>query len=120
MPTLASSCRREEVLDRRAVSHSLLNFFNAGSFRVAADCLDIGGLETIFQILLLQLIRCRDCNGAQFMKTDDDRPELPVPAKEEHYAVTLLDALCFEVVRSTCAHLLHLKECETTLEFVLI
>ena len=120
MPALTSSRRREEMLDRRAVGHCLLDFFNTCCLSVAADCLDIGGLETVFQILLLQLIRCRNRNGAQFMKTDDDRPELPVPAKEEHYAVTLLDALCFEVVRSTCAHLLHLKECETTLEFVLI
>ena len=52
------------------------------------------------------------------MKTDDDRPEFPVPAQEKHDAVTFFDPQGLEIVRSPGTVLLHLEEGEAA--FILV
>ena len=54
------------------------------------------------------------------METDDDRPELPVPAKEQHDGIALFDALSLEIVGSPRAHFLHILEREAAFILILV
>ena len=58
----------------------------------AEDCRYACRLESVIEIVLKELVCCRDRDSAELVKTHHCKPELVVALQNEHYPVTLLDA----------------------------
>ena len=99
-PVLAS-CLADchELFDRFALGFCLVHFLLQGGVVVCYDHLDFGGVESVFQILGGEHVRCRDGDCANAVQSEQEKPEFVATAQDEHHAVALLDTLFYKEIR---------------------
>ena len=100
-PVLTGLSDGHERFDNVRVFAGGVDFLLECRIVVRDDHLDVGGLKAVFQVFGGEHVRCRNGNGTDAVERQQEEPEFVVTAQDQHHAVTLLDALFYEEVRST-------------------
>ena len=101
--------------DLRALFRGTLRLFDDGARGGADDCFHARCVETVHEIFLFELVGRGDANGAQLVKSDDDRPKFPMSAQHQEDSVPLANAEGFEIVCRLCRLAHHLAKSEDPL-----
>ena len=84
--------RHDFICEACEFNGSFLRFKSCVTVTCYNDRGDACGLETVIEVMLEELVRSRDSDGTELIKTDHCEPELVMTLQNEHDLVTLLDA----------------------------
>ena len=86
----------------------------------AEDGADLGGVEAVGEVVLLELVGGGDGHGPQLVEPQDGEPELIMPLEHQHHPVPLPDSQGLEVVGRPGGGSGHVLEGEAPLRLVLV
>ena len=92
MPAFPLSVDHDQGLDGGAPGGGALRDLGGVAVRGADERLHAGGVEAVFEIMLLELVGGGDGDGAELVQGDHGEPELIVALEHQHDPVSPFDA----------------------------